>query len=90
MLIRNLFAPWRHNVAIHATLITREVTPIDGATRELVAMDNGEKIHMKFRGETNDGIEVFVDLELIGPPELLKQFQFKHGQHAGMVLRAID
>jgi hypothetical protein len=96
MLIRNLFLPWRQNVALHATLDTKEIIRVDNATRDLVQLDNAEpeprmtSAKIKFLGKTSDGIEVYVNIELIGPPHRLQQFKFTEGKHVGMVLRAID
>lgn len=102
MNIKNLFHPWRQNVALHATLITKEVIRIDGNTRDMVPMDNQPSadpvrlaeqvtsLKLKCPGKTHDGIEVFVNIELIGPPYLLQQFQFAEGKHVGLVLRVID
>lgn len=96
MNIKNLFHPWRQNVALHATLITKEVIRIDGNTRDMVPLDNSvsaqqvTSLKLKCPGRTQDGIEVFVNIELIGPPYLLQQFQFKEGKHVGLVLRTID
>lgn len=88
--------PWRQNIALHATLMTKEVIRIDANTRHLVPMDNQPSaenlasLKLKCPGKTQDGIEVFVNIELIGAPHLLHQFKFKEGQHVGLVLRAID
>jgi hypothetical protein len=96
MLIKNLFLPWRQNVALHATLETKVVTQIDHQSRELVQLETAPdeasavKSQLEFRGKTRDGIEVYCDIELIGPSNLLKQFQFTEGKHVGLVLRAID
>jgi hypothetical protein len=96
MLIKNLFLPWRQNVALHVSLETKVVTQIDHKSRELVQLEtapaeaNTIKSQLKFRGKTRDGIEVYVDIELIGPSSMLKQFQFTEGKHVGLVLRAID
>lgn len=92
MLIKNLFAAWRQNVALHATLTTREVIRIDHSTRDLVRMGNADSVksQLKFQGTTEDGIEVYANIELIGSHNLLRQFQFEQGKHVGLVLRAID
>lgn len=110
MLIKNLFHPWRQNVALHATLITKRILRIDNNTRDMVRIDNaqrssadqdtsgspadlGEQLicsKLKLVGITRDGIEIYIDVELIGPPRLLQQFQFAEGKHVGLVLRAID
>lgn len=102
MNIKNLFHPWRQNVALHATLVTKEVIRIDANSRDLVPLDNhpsadevrlAEKVaslKLKCPGKTSDGIEIYIGIELIGPPHLLQQFQFTQGKHVGLVLRAID
>lgn len=91
----DLFAPWRQNIALHCTLETREITLINKDTREKVQLDNDpaalkEGVAIKFRGTTERGIDAYVNIELIGPPDLLKLFKFHEGQHVGLVLRAID
>lgn len=96
MLIKNPFGIWRQNVALHVSLETKLVTSIDSQSRGMVQLEttpeksDAVKSQLKFRGKTRDGIEVYVDIELIGPSNMLKQFQFEEGKHVGLVLRAID
>lgn len=93
MFIKHLFGSQRENVALHATLETKEVKLIDDKTRGLVQFDNvkaSTAAVMKFRGSTTDGINVIVDIELIGDPSLLEKFHFETGKIVGLVLRAID
>lgn len=80
----------RHQ-ALHATLEVKMITPINNGTQELVqAGEIQPKYQLKLRGKCGDGIEVSLDLELIGDPHVLDKYQFMVGDHLGMVLRAID
>lgn len=94
MWIENLFNKWRQNVALHATLVTKSVAPVDKETRTIVMLehlpDDAASVAVKFGGKTEKGIECYVNIELIGPPDLLNLFQFREGQHVGLVIRAID
>lgn len=97
MILENLFGPWRQNVALHATLDTKEIIHIDDHQRDLVPMNNATaqdsastSAKIKFLGKTADGIDCYINIELIGPPHRLTQFKFEEGKKVGIVIRTID
>lgn len=80
----------RHH-ALHATLEVKMITPINNDTQELVqASEIIPRYQLKLRGTNGEGIDVSLDLELIGDPHVLDKYQFMVGDHLGLVLRAID
>ncbi len=80
----------RHQ-ALHATLEVKMITPINNNSQELVqASEIIPRHQLKLRGKTGDGIDVSLDIELIGDPYVLDKYQFMVGDHLGLVLRAID
>jgi hypothetical protein len=85
--IRSFLKTFQQNIALSAALEIKQVFPINDAKRELVKL-GGERI--KLQGRTDEGVEVYIEIELIGAPELLSKFRFEAGKHAGFVLRAID
>lgn len=97
MWIDNLFAAWRPNIALHATLEIKSLKRIDNDSRDLITFhtpsESGEPLarsQIKFQGKTKDGIDAYVNIELIGNPDMLALFKFKPGSHVGLVIRAID
>ena len=80
----------RHN-ALHATLEVKMITPINNNSQELVqASEIIPRYLLKLKGKSGDGVEVGLDIELIGDPHVLEKYQFMVGDHLGLVLRAID
>lgn len=80
----------RHQ-ALHATLEVKMITPINNASQELVqASEIIPRYQLKLRGKCGDGINVSLDIELIGDPHVLDKYHFMVGDHLGLVLRAID
>ena len=81
----------KRHTALHATLEVKMITPINNNSQELVqASDIIPRHQLKLRGKTGEGIEVSLDLELIGDFHVLEKYQFLVGDHLGLVLRAID
>lgn len=78
------------NLALHATLEIKMITALNNETQEMVQLGEPTCEKMKLRGTTGNGIDVYIDMELIGSPEALDQFRFEVGHHLGMVLRLID
>lgn len=78
------------NLALHATLEIKMITVINNASQKLVKLEQPTKEKMKLRGTTGNGIDVYIDMELVGSPMDLEQFRFEVGHHLGMVLRLID
>lgn len=89
MTLKDLYAHWRHH-ALHATLAIRSVTPFNNAERDVVQMGGTVKEEIKMQGISAEGIEIYINVELLGKPETLQKYQFKQGGHAGFVLRVID
>ena len=80
----------RHQ-ALHATLEVKMITPINNNSQELVqASEIIPRHQLKLQGTTGDGINVSLELELIGDPNVLDKYQFMVGDHLGLVLRAIE
>lgn len=84
-------------VAITAMLEVRAVTAINEGRKKLVRLKLDEQNtkqtvgeHVKLRGTTSNGIEVYLDLELIGSQAQIDAFKFAPGQHVGVVIRLID
>ncbi len=83
-------ASGRH-IALHATLEVKMITPLNNATQELVqASEIIPRYQLKLKGTCGDGIEVALDIELIGDPHVMEKYQFELGDHLGLVLRAIE
>lgn len=84
-------------VAISVILEVRAVTAIDEGRKTLVRLNlhdqktkNTVGEHVKLRGTTSNGMDVYLDLELIGSKAQIDAFRFVRGQHAGIVIRLID
>ena len=76
---------------MHATLEVKMITAINNKTQELVhASEILPRHQLKLRGKTGEGIDVYLDIELIGDSQVLEKYQFMVGDHLGLVLRAID
>ena len=41
-------------------------------------------------GISAEGIEIYINVELLGTPEMLQKYHFNEGGHAGFVLRGLD
>lgn len=92
-MLKELFDTWRHNIALHATLEIKRISPINNNERDLVRIGAGDQnnpLCLKLQGVTQDGIDVYIDVELLGTPEMLNKFRFAPGKHVGLVLRVID
>jgi hypothetical protein len=89
MTIKQFLKTWRHNVALSAMLEIKRVTPINSKLRDHIKIGNIQE-GIKLQGKTDEGVEVYIEIELIGAPELLNKFRFEAGKHAGFVLSAID
>lgn len=76
--------------SLHATLEIKMITVVNNSSQELIKLGHPTKEKMKLRGTTGNGIDVYIDMELIGSPDELAQFRFEVGHHLGMVLRLID
>ena len=83
--------------AISVILEVRGVYTINEDRKKLVRLNLLEqettKIigeHVKLKGITSNGIEVYLDLELIGSKAQIDAMKFARGQHAGVVIRLID
>ena len=90
MIIKRLFETLRHHIALHATLEVKMFELINNATRDLVRLGEPMGHKIKLRGTTGEGIEVYVDIELIGESGALDKFHFAIGKHVGLVMRTID
>jgi hypothetical protein len=87
--MKQLVTTHRQNIALALILDIKQITPINNNARDLVKIgDSAEGI--KLQGVTDEGINVYIEIELIGDPALLKKYRFEIGKHAGFVLRAID
>lgn len=54
-------------------------------------MDSGNaKEEIKMYGISAEGIEIYINVELLGRPETLQKYRFQQGGHAGLVLRVIE
>ena len=80
----------QNNLALHATLEIKMITIMNNDTQKVVKLGEPTRELMKLRGTTGEGIDVYLDMELIGSPEALNRFRFEVGHHLGMVLRLID
>lgn len=81
----------KRHTALHATLEVKMITPINNNSQELVqASEIIPRYLLKLKGKCGDGVEVGLDIELIGDPHVLEKYQFQVGDHLGLVLRAID
>ena len=90
MSLKEIYENWRHN-ALHATLAIRSVTPFNNAERNVVQLDsNTAKEEIKMHGISAEGIEIYINVELLGTPEMLQKYHFNEGGHAGFVLRGLD
>lgn len=79
------------NTVLHATLEVKMITPINNKTQELVqAIDIIPRYQLKFKGKCGDGIEVALDLELIGDPNVMDKYQFEIGDLLSLVIRGIE
>jgi hypothetical protein len=86
---RKLIDTIKQHAALHVSLEIKMVRPINDERRELVQL-KGSGQHVKLFGTTADGIECYVEIELLGKPDELERFHFTAGKHAGLVLRTID
>lgn len=96
MTLKTLYNHWRHS-ALHATLVIRSVMPFNNAERDVIQMDsnivtdsNTVRKEIKMHGKSADGPEIYITVEVMGTPEMLKKYNFMLGGHAGFVLRVID
>ena len=89
MTIKDIYNHWRYG-ALHATLAIRSVSPFNNAERDVIKMENTVKEEIKMHGISAEGIEIYINVELLGRPETLKKYNFTEGGHAGFVLRVID
>lgn len=81
----------KRHTALHTTLEVKMITPLNNDTQELVqASEIIPRYHLKLKGTCGDGVEVGIDIELIGDPQVMEKYQFEIGDHLGLVLRAID
>lgn len=80
----------KRHTALHATLEVKMITPINNNSQELVKASDIPRYQIKLYGKSGEGIDVSLDLELIGDPNVLDKYQFLVGDHLGLVLRAID
>ena len=90
MIIQKLLETLRHRIALHATLEIKMLTSINNTERDLVKLGEPTCEKMKMRGTTGEGIEVYVEIELIGESGALDKFHFALGKHVGLVMRTID
>ncbi len=90
MSIKKLLGTLRQRIALHATLEIKMLTPINNTARDLVQLGEPVCEKMKMRGTTGEGIEVYVEIELIGDAGAMDKFHFELGKHVGLVLRTID
>ncbi len=93
MEIKKLWNTWRHTIALHGTLEIKMVTPINQDRQSLIQMETKEDAVgeiIKMRGVNQDGLEIYVVIELIGRKELISQYRFETQKHVGIVLRTID
>ena len=89
MNLKDIYENWRHS-ALHATLVIRSVTPFNNAQRDVIKMNNTVKEEIKMHGISGDGVEIYINVELLGRPETLQKYNFTQGGHAAFVLRLID
>ena len=62
----------RHH-ALHATLEVKMITPINNNSQELVqASEIIPRYLLKLKGKSGDGVEVGLDIELIGDPRIME------------------
>lgn len=79
-----------NNPAFHASLEIKQVKTINADTRDLVKLELTCHEHLKLYGKNADGVEVYLNLELIGRRADLEKYRFDLGKHAGLVLRVIE
>lgn len=89
-MLKEFLDTWRHNIALHATLEIKRISPINNNERQIVRMEVGAPERLKLQGQTTDGVDIYIDLELLGTQEMLRKFRFEAGKHVGLVLRVID
>jgi hypothetical protein len=89
MTLKSLLNTWRHNIPLTATLEIRRISPINNAERDLVQIGTGGE-RLKLQGVGEDSIDVYIDIEVIGDPAMLRKFRFELGKHVGIVIRVID
>lgn len=79
-----------NNLALHATLEIKMITVLNNDTQKIVKIGEPTREQMKLRGTTGEGIDVYLEMELIGSQDALNRFRFEVGHHLGMVLRLLD
>jgi hypothetical protein len=88
--IKQLIDTWRHNIALHATLEIKRISPINNNEREIVTMSVGNPERLKLQGKADEDVDLYCEIEILAKPDVLKKFKFAPGKHVGLVLRVID
>jgi hypothetical protein len=75
-----LWKTWRHNIPIHGTVEVKRVETINDGRRKMI----------KLQGNTEDDIEIYADIELLGAPEALERYKLDQGVIAAIIIRAVN
>lgn len=79
-----------NNPAFHATLEIKQIKRINADTQDMVRLKLACHDHLKMRGKNSEGVEIYLDLELIGTREDLDKYHLDLGNHAGFVMRVVE